>query len=470
MKSKFESNIYFLFTLFYFIVNLNNIICKENKTEYKGRCLYLEKDSGSKIIDFHKFTIKNEKNYESFFLNKSDSDHWSINLCNDTKYNNTINNSIKYDSQVVWYGNNKNETIRFTGPFYKITDNSNKNYISKKDGIYYYNAQRGDLCESDIYYRTTILYNSSYNGKNDLFVIPELPKDLDCSNNITIYFNIEKTTDYLVLQQILNDYYGITGFFFILFGIYLCFFSFKFFNVTKIIISLIFGQIILFSIDIAFIENSTSLKDKLSILIIIIGLLIGFAFSYFSLKYDRLYLYILAFSSGLVNGIFVFDMCFIFSNCILSQAIFVDVILIFIVSFISLVKILPRNHIYYPPVIGSYIIMRGISLFVYNLSGNMRFIDLQLLLYLVRRYEDDLIDQYLDGDFNYFWIYIILDVFILILSEIINHFLNKNKNFLEKEKDENDINKKDITELNLNLNNSQESENENSIDNSNMFN
>ena len=235
------------------------------------------------------------------------------------------------------------------------------------------------------------------------------------------------------------------------------------------IICLIFGQIILFSIDIAFISNSTSLEDKLSILIIIIGFLIGFIFFYFSLKYDSLYLYLLAFSSGLVNGIFVFDICFIYFNCILSQAIFVDVILIFIVSFISLVKILPRNYKYYPPVIGSYILMRGISLFVYNLSGGMRFIDLQLLLYLVRRYEDDLINQYLDEDFNYFWIYLILNTFILILSEIINNFLNKNKDILEKEKDD-DIDKTEISEMNLNLNNSQELENENNISNTNIFN
>ena len=469
MKSKFESNIYFLFTLFYFIVNLTNIKCKENKTEYKGRCLYLENDSGSKIIDFHKFTMGKNEDYKSFFLNEEDFYHWSINLCNDTVYTNKINNTDKYDSQVVWYGNN-NETIRVTGPFYKNSINSDKNYISKENGNYNYNAQKGDPCEKDINYTTIIIYKQSNDVKNDLFAFSELPKELSCSNNITINFNIEKATDYLILQQILNDYFRITGIFFILFGIYLCFFSFKFFKVTKMIISLIFGQIIIFSIDIAFIGNSTALKDKLFILIIIIGLLIGFVFIYFSLKYDRLYLYSLAFSSGLINGIFVFDICFVYSNCILSPAIFVDVILIFIVSFISLVKILPRNYIYYPPVIGSYILMRGISLLVYNLSGNMRFIDLQLLLYLVRRYEDDLINQYLDGDFNYFWIYIILNAFILILSEIINHFLNKNKDFLEKEKEEDDINKTNITELNLNLNSTQEIENENSIDSSNIYN
>ena len=468
MKSKFESNIYFLLTIFYLIVNLTNIKCKGNKTEYKGRCLYLENDSGSKIIDFHKFTIINQKDYRSFFLNESDSERWSINLCNDTVYE-IINNTIKYDSQVVWYGNNNSEIKRITGPFYKVSNNSNKNYISKEDGKYNYNAQRGDQCEGDINYTTTILYNPSNNVKNDLFVISELPEELSCENKIIINFNIEKATDYLILQQILNDYFYFTGFFFILFGIYLCFLSFKFFKVTKMIICLIFGQIILFSIDIAFISNSTSLEDKLSILIIIIGFLIGFIFFYFSLKYDSLYLYLLAFSSGLVNGIFVFDICFIYFNCILSQAIFVDVILIFIVSFISLVKILPRNYKYYPPVIGSYILMRGISLFVYNLSGGMRFIDLQLLLYLVRRYEDDLINQYLDEDFNYFWIYLILNTFILILSEIINNFLNKNKDILEKEKDD-DIDKTEISEMNLNLNNSQELENENNISNTNIFN
>ena len=129
MKSKFESNIYFLLTIFYLIVNLTNIKCKGNKTEYKGRCLYLENDSGSKIIDFHKFTIINQKDYRSFFLNESDSERWSINLCNDTVYE-IINNTIKYDSQVVWYGNNNSEIKRITGPFYKVSNNSNKNYIS----------------------------------------------------------------------------------------------------------------------------------------------------------------------------------------------------------------------------------------------------------------------------------------------------------------------------------------------------
>ena len=113
--------------------------------------------------------------------------------------------------------------------------------------------------------------------------------------------------------------------------------------------------------------------------------------------------------------------------------------------------------------------MRGISLFIYNLLGGMRFIDLQLLLYLVRRYEDDLINQYLDEDFNYFWIYHILNFFILILSEIINKFLNKNKDFLEMEKDD-DLDKTEIAEINLNLNNSQEMEYENNINNKNIFN
>lgn len=465
MKSKIESNIYFLFTFFYFIINLSNIKCKGNKTEYKGTCLYLENDSGSKIIDFHKFKIKSKEDYKSFFLNESDSKHWSINICNDTIYkNNTNNTKYKYDSQIVWH--NDNEIKRIAGPFYKYTNNFDKNYISKEDGKYIYNAQKGDLCNGDTNYTTTISYNPSNNIANGLFTISNLPENLDyCENKIEINFNLEKTTDYLILQQLLNDYYGITGSLFILFGIYLCFFAFRYFRTTKIIICLIFGQIILFSIDIAFIGNSTSLKDKLIIVIILIGILIGLVFYYICLYYERLYLYLLAFCSGFVNGIFVFDMCFIYSNCILTPAIFVDVILIFIVSFISLVKILPRNNIYYPPVIGSYILMRGISLFTYNLSGNMRFIDLQLFLYLIRRYEEDLISQYLDSDFNYFWIYIILNAFILIMSEIINNLLSKKMDDIEKDED---INKEEIQEMNLN--NSQEAENESSIDNSNIVN
>ena len=180
-------------------------------------------------------------------------------------------------------------------------------------------------------------------------------------------------------------------------------------------------------------------------LMIFLGLLIGGVMLYFSLKNDRLYLILLSFSSGFVNGIFVFDMCFIGTSCRLSPAILVDVILIFSISFIALIQIVPKNSIYYPPVIGSYIFIRGISLIVYNSSGKVGYRDLQLLLYLLRLHEYDLVDQYLDEDFKYFWVYVVFNAILLALSEIFNYITNKNivESFIDDETEEND-NKREL--------------------------
>ena len=175
MKSKIESNIYFLFTFFYFIINLSNIKCKGNKTEYKGTCLYLENDSGSKIIDFHKFKIKSKEDYKSFFLNESDSKHWSINICNDTIYkNNTNNTKYKYDSQIVWH--NDNEIKRIAGPFYKYTISGDPHNDYLRNNWYYDLAFfinngtsvwfiRGGL--NNLQNSSGFLYFDRYSGSND---------------------------------------------------------------------------------------------------------------------------------------------------------------------------------------------------------------------------------------------------------------------------------------------------------------
>ena len=82
----------------------------------------------------------------------------------------------------------------------------------------------------------------------------------------------------------LNNAYIFTGIVFILLGVFLCFLSFIFQSISKIVISLVFGQLIMFNIAMIFIGNNTKLKEYLFILIIGLGLVISAPFIYFTRK------------------------------------------------------------------------------------------------------------------------------------------------------------------------------------------
>jgi hypothetical protein len=109
----------------------------------------------------------------------------------------------------------------------------------------------------------------------------------------------------------------------------------------------------------------------------------------------------------------------------LSRGILIDVLLIFTTFFIGLNLIIPRNSIYYPPFIGSYILIRGFSLFIYNITDKGGFGDLHLLIYLIKLQEEDLVEEYFENDYKYFYIYLIFICLLLIGSEVIIFLNNK---------------------------------------------
>lgn len=419
------------------------ITCKEN-INHEGKCLYISTKSGSEIINFYKF--KNNKHKFNININGDETRKWNINLCNDTSYikyeniSGNISEKMVYDSQIVYTDDGKTN-YNLAGAFFFLKNNKDKIILTKNDSNYIYQPQSGGICNSNINsnYQTLVIFENSKVSDKKYAEIYELPNINDCNPILKVHFDIEYSKDYLILQKILNDGYIFSGILFILLGIYLCFIACKFINLTKIIISNIFGQIIIFSFEILFVGNSSALKGKLYILIIILGIIISCPLAYYSRVSDKLYFFLLAFSSGFVNGVYIFDMCFIGTNCILTPDILIDVILIFTISFISLIHILPKNYFYYPPVIGSYIIIRGISLLIYNINGKYGYIDLQILLYLIRLYENDLVDKYLKNDFKNFWIYVIFNAILLIGSEIFNYFLmQKDKETLIQKEEEND--------------------------------
>lgn len=462
---KNQSKKFILFLFIYIISFLSKTIkCDDNNNNdtYRGRCIYFFTKSGSEIINFYKY--KNDKYKFNLNISETEKQKWFINLCNDTIYlKENSTDEKKYDSQIVYHDNEKN--YRLTGAFLKLLNEEEVYITINYNNRYLYKPQSGSIC--DIYnkrnYSTSIIFENSIVSDEKYAEIYELPNINDCNSQMKLHFNIEYAKDYLILQKLLNDNYIFSGIIFIILGIYFCFFSFRFEILTKIIVCLVFGEITMFSIEIMLIGNSTSLKRCVDILIIICGVILGGIFAFLCLKKKkntRLYFIILSFSSGFVNGIYVFDMCFIGTNCILTVDILIDCICIFTISFIGLMQIIPKHYIYYPPVIGSYTLVRGVSLFLYHFSDKMGYRDLQLLLYLVKRYENELVDKYLKNNFKYFWVYIILNTLILILSEILIYCLNRNKDntIIIDDDDEEEDKSTELNGTSLNLNDSKESE------------
>ena len=462
MRNKINS-IIFLLNIYIKVILLKNVLCSNS---HEGKCVFISSKSGSEIINFHKFKNNKHKFYQGI-INDTEKEKWSINLCNDTiytkYYNDSNNEKLAYDSQIVYTDTDKKRNYILTGAYHKYRSNKIGNesikliYI-KNNNQFIYQAQSGHFCDeyNSKNYKTSIVFEGSKVTNEKYAEIFELPDINKCDTTLKIHYNEEYSKDYLILQKVLNDEYIFTGTIFILLGIYLCLFSYKFIYITKIAISIIFSQIIIFIFEITFLGNTSSLKGNLFILIITVGASFGCFLGYLSLKSDKFYLIMLAFSSGFINGICVFDLCFIGTNCRLTIGILIDAILIFTISFISLMQILPKNHIYYPPIIGSFILIRGISLFLYKINDKMGYGDLQLLLYLTRLNENDLVEDYLKNDYKYFWVYIIFNAFILILSEISIYFLNKKNEeaFIEDE---------DIEEEN-NAENENENENDNTTE------
>ena len=321
------------------------------------------------------------------------------------------------------------------GPFNKLNESLTKsNFILNKtenEDVYKYTTSYGDFCDnsddnSTSNYSSYIIFEHKNEIEGDNIEITKFPDNNSCNPILKLSYNKEYATDYLLLQKVLNNCYIFTGLVFIIAGIYLSFLSFKFQAITKIVISIVFGELFMFNIDLIFIGNLTALEDYLFILIMLLGLALGIGLFFLIHSYEKVYFIISSFSAGYVCGIFAYEIFFFKTNSALSRSILIDALLIFTTSFIGWNLIIPRNYIYYPPFVGSYILIRGFSLFIYNISDKGGFGDLHLLLYLIKLQEQDLVYEYLENDYKYFYIYLIFIGLVLIAGEVIIFLKNKN--------------------------------------------
>lgn len=316
-----------------------------------------------------------------------------------------------YNSSII-YREEDGNCIRVSGLFFE-----NKIFLEKiNDTAFQYKTAPGDKCKNDQYYSATYYFINGEKGAdkvnfNELKKPDEAMTGGDCTRQINIQVNFEEKTEYLLAQRFLNDYWIPTGIVFFILGIFLMFLA-KNQIATKIIISLIFGQLFTFIIACGII----GLKVKyLEWALFGAGIIIGGFFGYFSLGSKKLYQTIIGFNSGFIFGILVFDVIFYHGNYILAEIVFTDCLLIFIGLAITSIYLAPDYHYYGDSIIGSYLFIRGLTVLLQKTGKYARYRELQLTLYILHKYEDRLAEYLYE---NCWPIYYVFDILIFVFMAV----------------------------------------------------
>jgi len=274
-------------------------------------------------------------------------------------------------------------------------------------------------------YTTDIIFinNKSVTERN--YYIEYFPDLTSIKTNMTIHVNFDNITKHLLLQRVLNNYYLVTGFIFLVPGVILCFFGI-YETLVIVTICFVFGQLIIF----IFCELAIGIGEKyFEFLLIGIGLLIGAISLYLSKKYLKFYKFVLGMTSGAIFGTFITEI-FVFPNGYnFIFSIFIDNLMISVASFLFIVYVIKKFYLYLYSIIGGYIFIRGLSILLFKYLG---YRELQLILYLAGSYEYEYFireESRKELQWNLYWIYDILIVVFIIISII---FYRLQRNYLKR--------------------------------------
>ena len=229
---------------------------------------------------------------------------------------------------------------------------------------------------------------------------------------MTVQVNFDGITRHLLIQRVFNNYYIITGIIFLIIGIILCFFGI--FDVLPVIsVCMIFGQIISFFVFEIIIGIN---KKWFEFLYIAIGILIGGLSIFLSAKNQNIFKSILGITSGIIFGIYIAEIFIFSSSFILIYSVFLDTLLISIVSFLIIVRIIKKYYTFLYSLIGGYILVRGLSILLFKW---LRYRELQIILYFIDRNEwEYIINNSKDDLWNSYYIYDILILVFIVISMI----------------------------------------------------
>lgn len=282
--------------------------------------------------------------------------------------------------------------------------------------MFEYKAFPGDECLGGNFQMTYKFFNIEDKTKDKVeynnIDIPDAELHrTDCLRNINIYVNFENRIKYLYIQRFMNDYWYLTGVVFFILGIYLMILATNTIA-TKYVISVIFGEIVSFTIGCGIF--GLYLK-YLEWILFSIGLILGVFIGYFSYNGHKLYKTILSITAGFIFGILIFDIIFLFGKYQLSEILLTDSILVFIGMAVVSIYLAPDYHYFCDSIIGGYLFIRGMTILLQYTGKYGRYRELQLILYLINKYEFHLVEYCFK---NYWPIYYVYDIFMILFISV----------------------------------------------------
>ena len=281
-----------------------------------------------------------------------------------------------------------------------------------------YRAFQGDQCTDNIHYNMTYMFwDSKFYKQTDRVEFQKLdvpdPKlgRTGCERTLNIYADFEDSTEYLLIQRFMNDYWYFTGPVFFILGIYLMILATNTIA-TKFVISVIFGEILTFTIACGMFGLS---YKYLEWILFVVGIILGIFIGYFSFNGYKLFKTILSITAGYILGIIVFDIIFLYGKFQLSEILLTDSILVFIGMAVVSIHLAPDYHYLCDSIVGGYLFIRGLTILMQYTGRYGRYRELQLILYLINNLEFSLA-QYCFT--NYWPIYYVYDIFIILFISV----------------------------------------------------
>ena len=322
-----------------------------------------------------------------------------------------MKNETFYDSSVI-YRDGDGYCTKVSGKFY--TNESNNYLTYENENQFSYLSTLGDKCGENDNYKVKYIFNNKkdteqvkYNNLKN----PDKSMRDSCIRTIEIYIDFERSKEHLLIQKFFNDYWIFTGIMFFIIGIYLMILA-KNKKATKFTVSIVFGEIFSFTVGCGIFGLNVQYMEWA---LFSTGLILGGFIGYFCLGGNRLFRAILAITAGFILGVIMFDFIFCHQSYQISELFLTDSILIFITLSIVTIYLVPDYHYFFDSIIGSYIFIRGISILLHKLGKYARFREIQLMLYLLNRYELDYAKYYMKEKWPVYFIY---DIFMLIFMGV----------------------------------------------------
>ena len=349
---------------------------------------------------------------------------------------------MNFESSFI-YRDQFGKCTKISGTFFKnekISDKSNYLIYNKNKNEFVYESNPGDKCVNDSFRAIYIFKNYDEieypNVKTNYDItVPNNMHEEECNRTIEVKINFEKSIETLLIQRFFNNYWIFTGIVLIIIGLYLMILA-QNQKATKFLISIIFGEILIFSITVGIFGLKLKYMDWI---LFVMGILIGGFIGYFSLDKNKLYRKFLSLTAGYILGIVIFDLLFLHRNYQVLATLFTDSILIFSLSIFTFIYLFPEYHYFCDSIIGAYLFIRGISVLLQKSGKYGRYRELQLTLYLINHYEFEYANYYYNEEWPIYYIYDIFITLFMIVSMLYYYYKAVGLDEDEEEEKEDDI-------------------------------